>query len=113
MSRFLRGFRSKSANRTYESLAPDGSGLEIAPTPHAPSLQTVFAKSKRIHQWRCSFSPLVKGCLLMKHVSRLLLTVLVLAVLGVGVTYVFASRDTRKEQSLAHWLLREMRRSEA
>lgn len=49
----------------------------------------------------------------MKSVSRLLLTVFTLAILGVGVTQVFASRDKHQEQSLARWLLLEIRRADA
>ncbi|HEY7315436.1 MAG TPA: hypothetical protein VH643_39265 [Gemmataceae bacterium] len=49
----------------------------------------------------------------MKHVSRLLLTVFVLTILGVGMMRVLASRDQHGGQSLAHWYLLEIRRSAA
>jgi len=49
----------------------------------------------------------------MKHVSRLLLTVFVLAILGVAMMRVFAARDEQEGQSLARWILVEIRRSAA
>jgi hypothetical protein len=48
----------------------------------------------------------------MKQVSRVLGTVFILALLGIAVTQVFASRDKREGRSLARWLLVEMRRAE-
>jgi hypothetical protein len=49
----------------------------------------------------------------MKHVSRLLLTISALAILGIGMTQGFASRDPRARQNLARRFLLEMRRAEA
>lgn len=49
----------------------------------------------------------------MKSVSRLLLVLFVLTLLGAAMMHVFASRDEGEGQSLAHMLLLEMHRGEA
>jgi hypothetical protein len=49
----------------------------------------------------------------MKYVARLLLTGSAVAIVGISVTHVFASRDSHEGRSLTRWLLVEMRRAEA
>jgi hypothetical protein len=49
----------------------------------------------------------------MKYVPHLLLTVVLAAIAFVGVSHVVASDDNGRGESLAHWILFEMRRSEA
>jgi hypothetical protein len=49
----------------------------------------------------------------MKYIARLLLAVSAVAFVSIIVAHLFASRDRHEGQSLARWLLVEMRRSEA
>jgi hypothetical protein len=56
---------------------------------------------------------LVRKSVSMKYMPHLLLTVVMSALLFVGVSHVFASDVNGRGEGLAHWILFEMRRSEA